>query len=252
MAGGLLVFPTHAALLASYPLPLRLEQIAAHAHAHHHRAKTSSATIEGTVERVVGGVIQVAVDKGQKEWVVGTDAHTKIQVSGTAEPDFLHPGLVVRFQADYDGHMVKDKVGALTIITLKPTTALGVFAPGTGAKPAASGKSEIVNRLIACHGSRLSVHGTSKPIAFDLAENPKITVATSDLTWVSAGDKIVVHGKTLPGKAGACEATDLKITLAQPLCGKKKPTLSPSQATSTKSSSEKGAVVNVPAPKADP
>jgi len=222
--------------------------------------KLQPAYLVGTITSVTANQI-VMTTNDSKTWTVYSVPDATAVVTGKAKPDFLKPGLIVKFTAELDNqNATKDKVREMSIVPLSKENPVGVFppdwapqgAPGTGGKPAskssesdafaaaaeskfgASQKSKVVGRITSVHGDRLTLHAGTKTVRCDLTADPQIHitlhVSLSDPKFISAGDGVSVRGTKVQGKPGVCNADDVKITLAKPLTGrKKKHTPSPSQ-----------------------
>ncbi len=241
--------------------------------------KLQPAYLEGTITSVTANQIVMTTKNDSKTWTVYSEPETMARVTGQAKADFLKPGLIVKFEAELDGQNgAKDKISELSILTLSKENPLGVFPPGStphgaagsasGGKPSskpseshgfgataestfgASQMSKVVGQITAVHDEKLTVHAGTKTVRGEFAADPQIHVtlhvALSDPKFISAGDRISVHGTKVQGKPGICEADDVKITLAKPLTGpKKKHTPSPTQGKSSEDSA------NIPAKSTD-
>jgi len=210
--------------------------------------KLQNVTVTGTLVTVKAGEFSVAADAkgGGKTWLVVTDPNTTYHATGTALADFLRPKLMVQFAADVDESGAgKDKLGELTIVSPTADHVSGVFqgegatanpAPpkaageGKGKAAAAAGptgfdnssKAKVVGKVISCKENRLIVLAGKRKVELDLTEEPLIHVDVVEGTFASAGDKVVIHGKEVKGKDGACEAQHVEITFSHPLTNPKK------------------------------
>ena len=184
------------------------------------KPKLDSVSIEGTITSEASSGILVAANGkgGSKSWTVVRGPMTRIHVTGTAKPEFLHAGLVVQFEAPLDTHNAgTEKIRQLRVVSPSPDNPQGIV-PGTGLN------SKVTGQLKAVHGSTLVLHAGTKTAEVELADEPTIDIAVADGTLASPGDKISVKGKAIHGK-GICQADDVKITLALPLTGTPKKTL---------------------------
>jgi hypothetical protein len=215
-----------------------------------HQPKLQNVTVTGTLGSLNAGGFSMVSDAkgGGKSWLVYTGSNTTYHATGTALADFLRAKLVVQFAADVDeSGLSKDKVGELTIVSPTPDRVFGVFQ-GEGAKanpttppPAKKGgkkdkaaapagpsgfdnssKAKIVGRVTSFKENHLVVTTGRRKIQVDLTDDPVIHVDLLEATFAADGDKVVVHGKEVKGKAGACEAEHVEITFSQPLTGPKK------------------------------
>ena len=82
----------------------------------------------GTLVGASSGVLQVSANGSI--WRIKPIAGARIEVVGTAGPDFLRPGLFVKFQAPYDSND-NNKGKALV-----PVTTLEIITPQIGEMPA--------------------------------------------------------------------------------------------------------------------
>jgi len=199
-----------------------------------------------------------AVGRGGLKMTSGTDAvfvrfapNGNVRVLGTAQPDYLRPGVTVQFNATLDkktGHIEGD-VKKMTICTAGPD-----FTPGcmpeagadsaaasvgvTGAKPArkphGAGKEDpgphpyivtgnITKVAKADGGYKVTVRVPSvkRPVDVTLAEGTQLDVNIADLSQVKQGDSLeVVQGQGTKFPQGMMvTATEAHVTLAAPLAG---------------------------------
>lgn len=154
----------------------------------------------------------------------------KIEVTGTATPESLAPGMCVKFKGDFDKKGEgKGEVKELEIFTPGEKEPLAA-TPTSGAVDLSESKKgsastfptsyDIAGRItgtknggiiVACPG--LTVHAL-------VSQDAKIKVNVADLRFASAGDKIEVHGWTgiMKGRPVAY-ATEVKVQMANPLPG---------------------------------
>jgi hypothetical protein len=195
---------------------------------------------EGTVSEVGEGLL-VTDTKNNRVWVQPNQSPNptmacKITVAGTAEPGFLKGGLFVRFEAKLDKQgNVKEDVTKLAIVVLSENNQLRLdpdIGPGDDLKELEKKGPVnylIIGRLKSFKKSELQVVTPGKDIKAKLAEKPEITVDVDDLSLVNVGDKIEIKGKLrqAPGAGGVAAAPglvfadEIKVTLANPLAGKK-------------------------------
>ncbi len=173
-----------------------------------------------------------------------------------------HAAMTVDFKAEFDDHgTVKEKISEMTITAPSTEQGVfpeGGAAPaadadtgkadaGKAAKHgSAGGKSlnksvkgvppagsyHVVGRLNYAHGKFIvEAHGAHH-FEIEVADDANIKVDTTETNLSTVGDNITVSGMTPPPKmvmgrpvsapAALIEATDVKITLAEPLTGPKK------------------------------
>ncbi len=204
--------------------------------------------LNGTVVAAQSGMIQVTGAAGEV-WYVKTDPQrTKIQVTGTAEPEFLQPGLCVRFTGVITKRgQCQDPVNELTICTPSKDSPLGVY-PDSGmgpadakdtekekakekpvkkpARAAAGGPSVVVGQLRSVKLGKLVVAAGGTAVKADLADGAKIAVDCADVSLARNGDKIVVEGvafrRPQAGQPGTAIAQRVQVTLGEPLTSAKK------------------------------
>ena len=193
----------------------------------------------GTLEAVRGNVLEVKTPM-LEIWHVQIDPQAKVQVNGTAELDYLRPGLAVRFSGEIDkkGNL-QGEVKDLEIFTPRKGD-LGLFETGAAedAKPvrnAGAGSYQIRGKISKLKDGEITVTA-GKKVTGKLASDAKVTVNVSEVTYAQPGDGVKVQGqyndpnrpnaeRRIPGRAIASEVS---ITLAKPLVSKfKKPASSP-------------------------
>lgn len=192
---------------------------------------------KGNIVEVGPQGIQIKDSEG-KTLYVGFDLKTKITVTGTAEPGFLSPGLLVRFTATMTSKgQVEDKISELAVVEASDTNKVGAqpdLEPGKSLKEAEKEGPVtwiVVAPIRSFKNNQLMV-AAGKAIKAEVAEDCKITVDVTNYTIAQEGDEIAVVGKllqeaqtmgdvTIPGQVLA-EKVD--ITLVKPLTapGKKK------------------------------
>jgi hypothetical protein len=194
---------------------------------------------KGNIVEVGPQGIQIK-DSDGKTLFVGFDQKTKIAVTGTAEPGFLSPGLLVRFTATMTNKgQVQDKITELAVVEASETNKVGAqpdLEPGKNLKEAEKEGPVtwiVVAPIRSFKNNQLMV-AAGKAIKAEVAEDCKITVDVTNngIALAQEGDEITVVGNllqdvqtmgdvTIPGQVLA-EKVD--ITLVKPLTapGKKK------------------------------
>lgn len=192
---------------------------------------------KGNIVEVGPQGIQIK-DSDGKTLFIGFDQKTKIAVTGTAEPGFLSPGLLVRFTATMTNKgQVQDKITELAVVEASETNKVGAqpdLEPGKSLKEAEKEGPVtwiVVAPIRSFKNNQLMV-AAGKAIKAEVAEDCKITVDVTNYGIAQEGDEIAVVGKllqdsqtmgdvTIPGQVLA-EKVD--ITLVKPLTapGKKK------------------------------
>ncbi len=175
------------------------------------------------------GPLGLAVNANGASWKVKPDKNCKIEVTGTADPDFLKPGLWVKFNADFDK---KNKATApvneleivdqhTAMVTEKGKSGLnGADAAaekkGKGAAASTTAVSNtVLGHITAIKNNEMTLETGSGVMKADLGTNPSIKVNVSEFTWAQPGDTVDVKGWYV--QLGAAVAQDIKVTLKNPL-----------------------------------
>ncbi len=181
----------------------------------------------GTFVGATQGLLQVSADG--VVYQVRPEGGAKIEITGTAGPDFLKPGLVIKFQAALDPNgAVKNKainpINSLEIITPRIGETLG--AVPTGADAAANAKANppvpatartlaIIGRIVSYAKGELSVSADGRVFKADLDPAPVIKVRVSDFRYARAGDEVDLTGYFV--RPGLFVANRVGVKLANPL-----------------------------------
>jgi len=197
-------------------------------------------TFSGTLQDMKGGLLEVA-SASQGPFLVKIDPrHTKVKCTGTAEKEFLRPGLYVRFSGDFDNRgAAKGELAELAIVSLSETVRQGVVqnSPAGLAEPPKKkvkyegGNYLVIGQIKGVKNDQLevTVPGVPSGLKVSLAETAKINVEADDVSLVQQGDEIEVKGNLVQpgqnGQPGQVVAGDVTIKLAKPLSAqsKKKP-----------------------------
>jgi hypothetical protein len=202
----------------------------------------------GTFRGGFAGGFVFASDSNET-WKVKLPARaSEISFSGNAEPGFLRPGMKVTFSALMNKKgTVKEPVASLTVFTPQEAKDLGVWPEssevGTNPleglfsarevkdEPKPKGKKPVVEdqvcrvggTLKSLKGDRMVVIAGRMEVKCQLAENAKIRVSTSDLSFVQVGDKVEVDGWYYANaRQAGLWANSVSVTAANPLTGEKK------------------------------
>jgi len=189
-----------------------------------------------TIEGVGARGLQIVFDNGSKG-LVAPDKFCKVEVTGTADPAALKPGLLVKFNAQFDKKgRATAPVNELEIVS--PQTAMGDkekgggLATDKGAKKGdkeattGSGSGTVLGHIKEFKNNELTVDSVEGPVKAELGANPSIKVNVNDFRFAQAGDKVDIQGFYMPNKPGEAVARQMKITLSSPLGSdpsKKKP-----------------------------
>jgi hypothetical protein len=193
----------------------------------------------GTIEGVAAGALKVNVNGMQG--VVQPGPKCRIEVTGLAEPGFLRPGMLVRFNAEVGKNgRTTAPLNTLEIVTMK--RAMEEAAMAAQAKKAENAEPEtemILAKIGSVKNKYLTLTTTAgESITAELGANPSISVNVDDYSVASPGDKVEVNATIAP--QGYAVATKIVIKLARPLGeGLRKPLAKPAEKT-TASAKEKG------------
>ena len=205
----------------------------------------------GTFRGGFAGGFVFASDSNETWKVKLPQKASEVSFSGTAESTFLRAGMKVTFSALMNKKgVVKEPVTALAVFTPQEAKDIGVWPEGVGEgapnpleglfsprevkeEPKTKGKKPVVEdqvcrvggTLKSFKGNRLVVVAGRTEVKCELAENAKIRVSTSDLSFVQVGDKVEVEGWYYANaKQAGLWANSVSITAANPLVGEKKKT----------------------------
>lgn len=198
-------------------------------------------TLDGTIEGISQGMLLVkSSDKAWKVRAVGPTRQkgadgkpeevpaTTIDITGTANADFLQPGLLVHLRADIDGKAMagREAVKELKIVTVSPEHQPGVIpdgggvttAPKKGKKPPVEGVCTITLPVKEYKAGKLQLSLGKKHLTVEVPDDAKIEVAATHplfLQFVRKGDEIQAAGYYY--KEGELTAKTITIKLTTPL-----------------------------------
>jgi hypothetical protein len=201
--------------------------------------------ITGTLQGMASGGIVVANSTSNQVWRVAIAPATKVQVTGTTTAEALRSGVIVELTAEIDSHgAIQGKIDTLTITTVTREKPVGIYpadAGGFGDKPAddatkpekpakrtgrtaakggsrgqqAAGTYRIVGKLAVGRGGALAVQAGRGMLQFELAEQAKINVDTTDIRFATRGSEVTVSGMAMPNRPGVAQALDVKVKLPE-------------------------------------
>jgi hypothetical protein len=161
------------------------------------------------------------IDSTGNNWQLAPEKNCVTLVTGTAEPSFLKPDMLVRFVAQFD------KKGNATA-PLDELEIVSQQAALSSPKQEVAGKTAgtsgaIVGHIKSIKNNQLTVQTTNGTYAAELGPNASIKVSVSDFHWAQVGDKVDAVGYY--SQPGIAYAQQMKIALSNPLgeSGKKKP-----------------------------
>jgi hypothetical protein len=200
-----------------------------------------TASPQGTIEDIAPGVVKIATTGGES-WMVRIPTRgADVLVTGSAHPDFLKPGLWVKFTADVTTRRktpkVEGKVEKLTVFTPSEQDFPGVFPVGgfggnqgpDAATPDADKKKggeaqvsrcEIRGRITGVKNGKLAVTFNAGSVEIELADNAQIDLSVADYRLAKKGDKISCEGEQVGEKM--IQARKVDIQLAEPVGGEQK------------------------------
>jgi hypothetical protein len=186
-----------------------------------------SATIESVGPRGL-----VVIDGNGNTWTVQPEKNCKIELSGSADPEFLKSpaasGQLVHFTAAIDRKAGKtispindlEIVSPQAVITAEKSGGVssGLGSAATGKKGAGSAEPiSVFGHLKEFKNNQITVESPAGMVTADLAANATIKVSLNDFRLAQSGDKVDVRGYyTKPGEAFAQE---MRITMASTLGG---------------------------------
>jgi hypothetical protein len=175
----------------------------------------------GTVVSAKTGLVQVSADGDT--WQIKPASGAKVEVLGTATPDYLGPGTTVKFDApfvaDTAGSNAVSPIRSIEIVTLGPSDAAGAVAVNPAEEIADLPKSaewlQVTGRIRSIkNGAMIVDTGTSSHHAV-LDPKSEIKVRVSDLSWARQGDAVEASGKITGPNAAL--ANKVHISMAKPL-----------------------------------
>jgi hypothetical protein len=191
----------------------------------------------GKVEDVSDDIVRVKVSDSDTWLVKINPGETKLEITGTAEPGYLHKDLHVRLTGEIDGKgTLQSEIESLEIFTPQNKNALGLFdekdksASAKPVKKPGPGTYQIRAKILSLKEKELVMLAGGKKIFGTLAAEPELKVVSEDLSMVHEGDEATIGGWYLPStkaaaqKPGQAVAEELTITLSKPLVAVKKPT----------------------------
>ncbi len=200
----------------------------------------TTATVKGVSPRV----LQVVAEDG-KQWLVSVPAeYENIVFQATATPDWLRPGMTVRFHATVTIEKrkkeitLKEPITALTVATVRPNVGMGIFPEnendqrndlfGGGQAEAKKKRASsepvetpclIIGRLIENKDGKLRI-AAGRMVKAELSDTAEVSVELHDVMWVRPDDKAEIIARYFPARMGQAEGQQMTITAATPLTGK--------------------------------
>ncbi len=188
--------------------------------------------LKGTVDQVGADGLTMKCE-GQSFVLAMDPAHSRVICNGTAERSYLKPGVMVKFEGEFDRKMQLKggPLEALSVVSPSDTAQPGIHSDSATdengdeeKRPVKRGANEscvVIGTIKLFKDDQLQVVADGKPIKTQLAEDAEIKVEVDDFTLASAGDEIVVRGRTIQPpqgpQAGQVFGEEVTITLSQPL-----------------------------------
>ena len=185
---------------------------------------------KGYLEEVHGDTFTAKL--GTDDWVINLSPDATVTVTGTAEPEYLHGGVFVKFSGDLDkkGTTVQKEVEQIEVFTPTGKGGVGVF-DGSGAeakavtKPAEGTVYELRGRVTTFKPGELTLMVGTKKMTAKTSLTLVVNVNSTDLSLAQSGDAVRVTGWYSPQQKpnatnmtpGYAEAGTVMVTLAKPL-----------------------------------
>lgn len=204
------------------------------------------AQISGTMQAMALDKIKI-VSEDKKEYFAVVSDQTALQYKGTAQPDFITPGLLVRFSAEMNqSGQVQGPVHELEVFTISQNRRMspeqsrdqtpGVYQVGgdvgnikkPAEKPKAPSKPNaaaskgaqpyrIVGQVAQIKAGKMLVQAGAVQVQLELDPKAEIKVVSHDTTFCQMGDQVKVSGLRAAGQEQFIQSESLEIIGAKPL-----------------------------------
>lgn len=190
------------------------------------------------IKAINGAILLLAGDEDQQWLVMAPERPDAYRLVGTALPQWLKPGMFVRFGGKIDRKgVVQEPISSLTVYSPRLATRpgeqgepLGVFpeagleagnlfgdaGPANGAKPETQ-SYQVAGRLSAVRDGKVFVSAGPAVVKGELAEKVEIAVDVTGLRWLQVGDEVEFDGWAYPQRKTHVMANRLTIRPANPL-----------------------------------
>ncbi len=198
------------------------------------RAQPAPKTLEdsGIVKTVDGPRIEFDTLKNGIWWVQ-FGPESRLHVEGTAELSYLRPGLMIRFNGEFDKkNVLAEEVKEIEVFTPQGKNAIGFFADSSADKPVRNPSSgtgyEIRGKLSSLKDNDIVVAVGSKKVSGKLSDDVVIKINVEDPKDIASGDSAKLTATYLDAQKptanapGMATADDVVVTLQRPLAGLKK------------------------------
>ncbi len=228
------------------------------------------AQVSGTIQAMAQNQIKV-VTEDKKEYLVLVTDQTSVQFQGTADPEFLMPGLLVRFTADLtQTGLVQSPVSELEVFTYSQSRRMtpeqmrdqtaGVYQVGEAANANKAGAKEspkrtqpkqtaasnssgqsyrVVGQVVGVQAGKTFVQAGPVRVQFELDPKATINVRSRDMTFFQTGDQVKVSGLRNASQEQYIQSESVEVVGAKPL-GPAEGKIGAKTAKSSKSKSKRG------------
>jgi hypothetical protein len=206
------------------------------------------AQVSGTLQAIALDKIKI-VAEDKKEYFAVVSPQTSLSYKGTAEPDFLMPGMLIRFSAELNQTgQVQAPVADLEVFTISQHRRMsqeqmrdqtaGVYQVGgevgnakkPGDKPkeksskpnAATSKVgaqayRVVGQIAGMKAGKMLVQAGGAQVQLELDPKAVIKVTSHDTTFCQMGDQVKVSGLRNAGQEQFIQSESLEIVGSKPL-----------------------------------
>ncbi len=170
--------------------------------------------IEGSVVGVRQGWIQCVDADGNRRTIrLDKELTQRVVVTGTAEPQYVQPGMYVRFTAPLDRRgRPPEPINELTLISPREGIVPGVFLDDP-TDP--EGPYLVIGQIRSIKRGKVTLAAANRKVEFEVTETPQIKVDFSDYSLARQGDAIKVHA--VGQNPQELFARVVEIELSQPL-----------------------------------
>lgn len=190
----------------------------------------------GFVDAPSGAGLTAKLGKNPAQWVISVGPQTKVLVTGSAEPSYLHSGLSIKFTTELDkkGTAIPREIEQIEVFTASGKGSIGVYDSVNPDKPIRvpdDGKLYEVRTKVGSfkpESNELAVTINGKKVVAKTSANLAIKVESEDVGLAQEGDGIAVKGtqqqrpNPQQGQPGIVAADSVNVTLAKPLAGSTK------------------------------
>lgn len=195
-------------------------------------------TTAGVVKGYSRGLLYIMTKEGDQYRVKLPNRGDSISYVGSAAPQFLKRGMLVKFTAKFDAKgRVVAPVRDITIFTPTKEDKIGIYADsglGGGAKdlfsdvdttkPEPQGKPYSVSGSIArARSGKLTISAGRTSVQIELDEAARVSVDVAHLQFMQPGDNVSIEGWYNPAQKRDVVANRITVSAGQKLGEPKKP-----------------------------